>query len=135
MISKSGRYGGAFAHTDITFEFVSWISAEFKMYVIQDYKRLKSDEKSAPAQLLRVTEKWKGLYPYAMKRWHENWDAISPIFKFSKDARTTFYAINAIESLNSTLHRLNRQRNFHRRPSFTEKISDSGASKQRLKSK
>ncbi len=45
IISKGGRYGGAFAHTDIAFEFASWISAEFKMYVIQDYKRLKSDEK------------------------------------------------------------------------------------------
>ena len=43
IISKGGRYGGAFAHTDIAFEFASWISAEFKMYVIQDYKRLKSD--------------------------------------------------------------------------------------------
>ena len=69
-----------------------------------------ADEKSALAQLDRVTEKWKGLYPYAMKRWHENWDAISPIFKFSKDARTTFYTTNAIESVNSTLRRLNRQR-------------------------
>ena len=46
IISKSGRYGGAFAYSDIAFEFASWISAEFKMYVIQDYKRLKSDEKS-----------------------------------------------------------------------------------------
>ena len=46
IISKAGRYGGAFAHTDIAFEFASWISAEFKMYVIQDYKRLKSDENS-----------------------------------------------------------------------------------------
>ena len=44
IISKSGRYGGAFAYSDIAFEFASWISAEFKMYVIQDYKRLKSDE-------------------------------------------------------------------------------------------
>ena len=69
-----------------------------------------ADEKSALAQLDKVTEKWKGLYPYAMKQWHENWDAISPIFKFSKDARTTFYTTNAIESLNSTLRRLNRQR-------------------------
>ena len=42
IISKGGRYGGAFAHTDIAFEFASWISAEFKMYVIQDYKRLNS---------------------------------------------------------------------------------------------
>ena len=46
IISKGGRYGGTFAHTDIAFEFASWISAEFKMYVIQDYKRLKSDENS-----------------------------------------------------------------------------------------
>lgn len=46
IISKSGRYGGAYAYSDIAFEFASWISAEFKMYVIQDYKRLKSDENS-----------------------------------------------------------------------------------------
>lgn len=46
IISKGGRYGGVFAHTDIVFEFASWISAEFKMYVIQDYKRLKLDENS-----------------------------------------------------------------------------------------
>ncbi|WP_314159924.1 KilA-N domain-containing protein [uncultured Gemella sp.] len=46
IISKGGRYGGAFAHTDIVFEFASWISAEFKMYVIQDYRRLKLDENS-----------------------------------------------------------------------------------------
>ncbi|WP_338961057.1 KilA-N domain-containing protein [Fusobacterium nucleatum] len=45
-MSKSGRYGGTFAHSDIAMEFVSWISAEFKLYIIQDYKRLKSDENS-----------------------------------------------------------------------------------------
>ena len=39
IILKGGRDGGAFAHTDIAFKFTSWISAEFKMYVIQDYKR------------------------------------------------------------------------------------------------
>ncbi len=46
LISKSGRYGGTFAHSDIAFEFASWISAEFKLYIIKDYKRLKSDESS-----------------------------------------------------------------------------------------
>ena len=46
IISKSGRYGGTFVHSDIAMEFVSWISAEFKLYIIQDYKRLKSDENS-----------------------------------------------------------------------------------------
>ena len=49
-------------------------------------------------------------YPSAMNRWHENWDAISPIFKFSKDVRTAFYTTNAIESLNSCYRRLNKQR-------------------------
>ena len=46
IISKSGRYGGTYAHSDIAMEFASWISAEFKLYLIQDYKRLKSDENS-----------------------------------------------------------------------------------------
>lgn len=46
IVSKSGRGGGTFAHPDIAMEFASWISAEFKLYLIQDYKRLKLDENS-----------------------------------------------------------------------------------------
>ena len=46
IVSKSGRYGGTFAHSDIALEFASWISPEFKLYIIQDYKRLKSNENS-----------------------------------------------------------------------------------------
>ena len=46
IISKAGRYGGTFAQKDIAFEFASWISAEFKLYIIKDYKRLKADENS-----------------------------------------------------------------------------------------
>ena len=46
LVSKGGRYGGTYAHSDIAFEFASWISPEFKLYIIQDYKRLKSDENS-----------------------------------------------------------------------------------------
>ena len=46
IVSKSGRGGGTFAHPDIAMEFASWISAEFKLYLIQDYKRLKADENS-----------------------------------------------------------------------------------------
>lgn len=45
IVSKSGRYGGGtYAHTDIAFEFASWISPEFKLYIIKDYQRLKKDE-------------------------------------------------------------------------------------------
>lgn len=46
IVSKAGRYGGTYAHSDIAFEFASWISPEFKLYIIKDYKRLKSDENS-----------------------------------------------------------------------------------------
>ncbi|MDR1121070.1 MAG: KilA-N domain-containing protein, partial [Dysgonamonadaceae bacterium] len=45
MISKSGRYGGGtFAHSDIAFKFAAWISAEFELYLITEFKRLKQDE-------------------------------------------------------------------------------------------
>lgn len=46
IVSKSGRYGGTYAHSDIAFEFASWVSAEFKLYIIKDYKRLKTEENS-----------------------------------------------------------------------------------------
>ena len=44
LISKAGRYGGTFAHRDIAFEFASWISSEFKLYLIREFQRLKDDE-------------------------------------------------------------------------------------------
>ncbi len=44
IISKSGRYGGTFAHRDIAFEFATWISAEFKFYFIKEFQRLKEEE-------------------------------------------------------------------------------------------
>ena len=46
IISKAGRYGGTFAHSDIAMEFASWISPEFKLYIIKDFQRLKDDENS-----------------------------------------------------------------------------------------
>ena len=49
-----------------------------------------TSEEDARNQLETVTKKWSGQYPSAMNRWHDNWDAISPIFKFSKDVRTVF---------------------------------------------
>jgi hypothetical protein len=44
IISKVGRYGGTYAHKDIAFEFASWISVEFKLYLIKEFQRLKDDE-------------------------------------------------------------------------------------------
>lgn len=69
-----------------------------------------SDEQTAHSRMLAVTEKWEPQYPNSMKRWADNWDVISPIFKFSAQVRKVIYTTNAIESLNSGYRRLNRQR-------------------------
>lgn len=68
-----------------------------------------SEEKALTA-LEKVTLKWSEKYPNSMKSWKQNWDAISPIFKFSSEVRKVIYTTNAIESLNATYRRLNRQR-------------------------
>jgi hypothetical protein len=44
IITKSGRYGGTYAHKDIAFEFASWVSVEFKLYLIKEFQRLKDEE-------------------------------------------------------------------------------------------
>ena len=46
LISSAGRYGGTYAHKDIAFEFGSWLSPEFKLYLIKEFQRLKEDESS-----------------------------------------------------------------------------------------
>lgn len=77
-----------------------------------DLKKIYAAPNSDRAEQIRdeVMEKWSEKYPNAMKSWVVNWDAITPIFKFSSDVRKVIYTTNAIESLNSTYRRLNRQR-------------------------
>lgn len=71
MISKSGRYGGGtFAHKDIAFEFASWISAEFKLYLIKEFQRLKEDENS------RLKLEWNLSRTLAKVNYHIHTDAI-----------------------------------------------------------
>ena len=67
-------------------------------------------EKAGRTAFDKVSEKWGQKYPYAMKRWYDNWDALCPIFKFSMETRKIIYTTNAIESVNSTYKKLNRQR-------------------------
>lgn len=52
IVSKVGRYGGTYAHLDIAYEFASWISAEFKLYLIKEFQRLKQEEN------LRLEQGW-----------------------------------------------------------------------------
>ena len=80
--------------------------------ILSDLKTIyqAADEQQAQTALDRVTEKWSPKYPNSMKRWKDNRDAVSPIFKFSTTVRKVIYTTNAIESLNSTYRKLNRQR-------------------------
>ena len=71
---------------------------------------LAPDEAKGKEQLETVTNKWDSKYPNSMKSWHNNWDVLSPIFKFSSDVRKIIYTTNTIESLNSTYKKINRQR-------------------------
>jgi len=59
LISKSGRYGGTYAHKDIAFKFASWISIEFELYIVKEFQRLKEEEQkllgwSAKRELAKI---------------------------------------------------------------------------------
>lgn len=66
------------------------------------------DEQTALARLDEIRAAWEQKYPGCMARWSDNWDCISPTFKFSQTARKVMYTTNAIESLNGGFRWLNR---------------------------
>jgi putative transposase len=66
------------------------------------------DEEQGYAHMQAVAQVWEKKYPGCMRRWNDNWDVISPMFKFSQTVRQVIYTTNAIESLNSGYRRLNR---------------------------
>ena len=88
------------------------VSYKDKKLYAKDLKSIYNAESEERAHeiMLDVKEKWEKQYPNLMKSWVDNWDAICPIFKFSSNVRKIIYTTNAIESLNSTIRRLNRQR-------------------------
>ena len=109
----------AFPNTEYQRCLVHQVRNTLKYVANKDKKEFATDLKTiyhAPSEelghsrMLEVTDKWQSHYPNAMKSWSDNWDVISPIFKFSADVRKVIYTTNAIESLNSTYRRLNRQR-------------------------
>jgi hypothetical protein len=70
IISKSGRYGGTYAHKDIALEFASWISIEFKLYVIKEFQRLKDEESN------HLKLEWNLQRTLAKVNYHIHTDAI-----------------------------------------------------------
>ncbi|GHU64296.1 hypothetical protein FACS1894123_08720 [Bacteroidia bacterium] len=68
LVAKSGRYGGTFAHRDIAFEFASWISVEFKLYLVKEFQRLKEEEQKSLG--------WSAKRELAKINYHIHTDAI-----------------------------------------------------------
>ena len=91
---------------------LKYVSDKDKKAFATDLKKIYHavNEEQGYKIMQEVSEKWQPHYPNAMKSWDTNWDVISPIFKFSSDVRKVIYTTNAIESLNSTYRKLNRQR-------------------------
>ena len=109
----------AFPNTEYQRCIVHQIRNTLKFVADKDKKEFSKDLKSiyqaaneeiGYQNMIEVSEKWEKHYPNSMKSWQRNWDAIVPMFKFSADVRKVIYTTNAIESLNSTYRRLNRQR-------------------------
>jgi len=99
LLSKSGRYGGTFAHKDIAFEFASWISVEFKLYLIKEFQRLKEDEND------RLKLEWNFQRTLAKVNYHIHTDAIKENLipeKLSKNQISYIYA-NEADVLNIAL--------------------------------
>jgi hypothetical protein len=70
--SSAGRYGGTFAHKDIAFEFASWLSPEFKLYLIKEFQRLKEQEKQTIHSL-----EWQIKRSLAKTNYHIHTNAIA----------------------------------------------------------
>ena len=109
----------AFPNTEYQRCIVHQIRNTLKFVADKDKKEFSKDLKSiyqaaneeiGYQNMIEVSKKWEKHYPNSMKSWQQNRDAIVPMFKFSADVRKVIYTTNAIESLNSTYRRLNRQR-------------------------
>lgn len=111
--AKGGRYGGAYAHIDIAFEFASWISPEFKLYVIKDYQRLKADENS------RLSLEWNEKRLFTKINYRLHTDAIKEhlVPDISKSKKNYVYA-NEADVLNAALFGMTakewRESNLHK---------------------
>lgn len=97
--TKRGRYGsGTFAHVDIAFEFASWISPEFKLYIIKDYQRLKADENS------RLSLEWNERRLFTKINYKLHTDAITDhIVPDISESKKNFVYASEADVLNAAL--------------------------------
>jgi len=92
MTSKQGRYAATYAHKDIAFKFAAWISAEFELYIIKDYQRLKLDEQQ------RLSLKWNLQRTLSKINYRIHTDAIKEQIIPKEITRTQAVAVYASEA-------------------------------------
>jgi hypothetical protein len=120
IVSTSGRYGGTFAHKDIAFEFASWISIEFKLYLIKEFQRLKEAE----ANQLNI--QWSVQRTIAKINYKIHTDAIKENLipeTLTKDQVSMIYA-NEADLLNVALFGMTAQQFKEKNPSFEGNMRD-----------
>ncbi len=119
MISKSGRYGGGtFAHSDIAFKFAAWISAEFELYLVTEFKRLKIEEQKQLG--------WSAKRELAKINYHIHTDAIKQNLipaELTKEQTTIIYASEA-DVLNMALFGLTAKQWREANPDLKGNIRD-----------
>jgi transposase-like protein len=91
---------------------LKYVRYENKKELAKDLKRVytSSTAEQGFEVLVELEEKWSKKYPSAIRSWQDNWDSLSTFFKYSQELRTVMYTTNAIESLNSSYRRANRNR-------------------------
>ncbi|MFM1772305.1 MAG: hypothetical protein RLZZ71_1447 [Bacteroidota bacterium] len=118
IVSKSGRYGGTYAHKDIALEFAMWISPEFKVYLIQEFQRLKKLEEREIS--------WSAKRELAKINYHIHTQAIKDFIVpklLSKEQVNTIYA-NEADLLNVALFGITAREWRDRNPSIQGNIRD-----------
>ena len=120
ITSKSGRYGGTFAHKDIAFEFASWISIEFKLFIIKEFQRLKDDESE------RLNLQWNFQRTLAKVNYHIHTDAIKEnlIPEHITSAQKNYIYANEADLLNVALFGKTAKEWRDQNPNFIGNIRD-----------
>lgn len=120
LIAKAGRYGGTYAHRDIAFEFGSWLSPEFKLYLIKEFQRLKEDENQ------RLTLGWSLNRTLAKINYRIHTDAIKAHLipnELTKEQKNKTYA-NEADLLNTALFGMTAKEWREQNPDLTGNIRD-----------
>ena len=118
IIAKAGRYGGTFAHKDIAFEFASWVSPQFKLYLLREFQRLKEDEQKSLG--------WTAKRELSKINYHIHTNSVRKNLipnKLSQDQTSTIYA-NEADVLNVALFGITAKQWRDENPDSTGNIRD-----------